>query len=94
MAMKLNMEWVESVRSAETHVSAFEALVLEVQRLEGQVENLEHHNHELITTLDKVNSILQFVVQVAPGYDWNVDPLSLTLKTGEAFQALAEVLKR
>ncbi len=47
---------------------------------------------DLIKALEQMKAALSYVIQHAPGYDWNADPLSLTLKTGEAFAAADKAL--
>lgn len=42
--------------------------------------------------LEKAYEALTLTTQHLTGYDWNADPLRITLKQGEAFEAIAGVL--
>lgn len=47
--------------------------------------------HGLVDLVKEAYEALNFIQNKAPGYDWNADPLSLTLKIGD-FNAKAEKL--
>lgn len=48
---------------------------------------------ELREALRSIRSTLRHVEQHAPGYDWNADPLQLTLRTGAAYAMVAKLLR-
>lgn len=43
---------------------------------------------DYVTVLKEAKDTLAYVQRVAPGYDWNADPQSLTLRTGETFSKI------
>lgn len=43
---------------------------------------------DLLEALHDARKTLSYVTEKAPGYDWNADPLSLTLRTGDAFSKI------
>lgn len=49
---------------------------------------------ELVGALENARDTLSFVQYRAPGYDWNADPLYLTLKTGNVFQQIEMIIPR
>ncbi len=51
-------------------------------------------NKELLAALKLAYNTLSFIQDKAPGYDWNADPLSLTLKTGEVFETIELLMLR
>lgn len=73
---RLDQEFAKSVKDGVN------ALVLEVERLESVGESLEVLVKEAYDTLN-------YIVQKAPGYDWNMDSLFLTRRQGD-FNAKAE----
>lgn len=48
----------------------------------------------LLAALKTARAALIAVEQHAPGYDWNADPLSLTLITGAAYEEIDNAIKR
>jgi hypothetical protein len=49
---------------------------------------------EMRDALKRAQYTLSEVVRLAPGYDWNADPLKLTLATGETFAEIAAAIAK
>ena len=86
MATKLDREWVkQGVQASLTVAEHMNALVLEVERLEA----LEAQKEEALLA---ARGVLQQIVRVAPGYDWNADPQSLTETIGNLHSAIDQAM--
>lgn len=61
-------------------------LIPQVAAVEAERDELAARRDAMAAALGKAVEVLHYVVLHAPGYDWNSDPLYLTLITGEVFQ--------
>lgn len=64
-----------------------------VYRTEAEARAM--YKEALIPIAEALNTAYQtisYIQDKAPGYDWNADPLFLTLKTGEAFKKIDAAL--
>lgn len=58
----------------------------------GWAEEWQEKVDALVSALQATRQTLSVVLQKAPGYDWNADPMGLTLVTGAALTKADEAL--
>lgn len=72
-------------------------IVVTFQRARGETphqrrEAAERERDALRAAVLDARDALTTILQHAPGYDWNADPLYLTRRSGDVFATIAEVL--
>lgn len=63
-----------------------QAVLSDVRALVADLEKTQRERDGLLCWMKAASDTLRYIEQHAPGYDWNADPLYLTLKTGYIYQ--------
>jgi hypothetical protein len=75
------------MRAKERQEGAFELETLRTDQLTQKLTLVRD-------ALNTVKDTLHYVMVQAPGYDWNADPFSVTLRTGKAFAKAEAALRQ